>query len=112
MTLQSWTSRWWEAAVVVLAANSVLVGVLFSASDHVVEATTFGFVPAVLLVAGLALRNTWGDTAGWMLFLGSVLAGATVWIIYNVVLALVVIFGGVGSGKIGAEPAKASAATG
>ena len=112
MTMETWTSRWWEAAVVVLAAYSVLVGVLVFGSDHVVEAITFGFVPAVLLVAGLALRKMWDNTAVWMLLVGSVLAGATVWHIYNVVLALVVIFGGVGSGKIGAEPAKASAATG
>ena len=112
MSTQTLTSRWWEAAVVVLAAHSVLVGFWASVNDRhdVVAAIIFGFLPAVLLVAGLALRNTFETPAGWMLFVGSLLAAATFWHVYNVVLAFVVILGGAGSGKIWTEHAKASAA--
>lgn len=107
--METWTSRWWEATVVVLAANSVFFGViaveLFServGKDYTEWGIALGFVPAALLITGLALRNTWRAGATAMMIAGSLLAaGAFWWMIYPVVLAALVIIGGLSNAKIG-----------
>jgi hypothetical protein len=101
MTMQTWTSRWWEATIVILAANSVLFGLLFTASDHPRWAIAIGFIPAALLLVGLALRNKWRAAATAMLIIGSLLAAVAFWVIYTVVLAVVIIIGGLSTRKIG-----------
>lgn len=93
MSLQWWTSRWWEVAVVVLSLNSAVFGFLFAASDDPELAVILGFVPAALLAAGLALRNAWRAGATVMVIAGSLLAAGAFWVVYTVVLALAIIAG-------------------
>ena len=110
MTMETWTSRWWEATVVVLAVNSAVFGVLFTASDQLGWAFVLGYVPAALLVAGLALRNKWRTGATAMMIAGSLLAAGAFWAIYTVVLSLVIVVGGLRNNKIGPTQTEASTA--
>ena len=93
MNMQTWTSRWWEAPVVVLAANSVVLGVGAVGNGHPEWAIATGLAPAALLIAGLALRNTWRAGAT-VVVAASLAAAAWWWMMYPVVLAAVVIVGG------------------
>ena len=111
MNMQTWTSRWWEATVVVLAANSVVFGVVAVGNGHPEWAIATGFVPAALLIAGLALRNTWRTGATVIVVAASLAAAAWWWTMYPVVLAAVVIIGGLSNAKIGPRPAQTQAAT-
>ena len=111
MTTETWTSRWWEATVVVLAANSVVFGVIALGGGYVGIPIAFGFAPAALLIAGLALRNTWRAGATVMVVVGSIGAAGWWWMVYPVVLAAVVIIGGIATQKIGPRPSQNQAAT-
>ena len=119
MTMETWTSRWWEATVVVLAANSVVFGVIITtteplglaASNPLFWAIATGFVPAALLIAGLALRNTWRKGATVMVVAASIAAAVWWWMIYPIVLAVIVIIGGIGNHKIGPKHPQTQAAT-
>lgn len=62
-----------------------------------------GFVPGILLLGGLALRNSQRLGASDMLTVGSIGASLAFWVIYTVVLALIVVVGGFRSGKIGLQ---------
>ncbi len=103
MAMEDWTSRWWETSVVLLAVNSVVFGILAINSDHMTWAVATGFVPAVLLLIGLALRNSQRVAATTLLMVASIAAALWFWMIYPIILALVVIVGGFTSGKIGSE---------
>ncbi len=103
MTTEDWTSRWWETSVVLLAVNSIVFGILAINSDHMTWAVTTGFVPAVLLLLGLTLRNSQRVAATTLLTVASVAAALWFWMIYPIILALVVIVGGFTNGKIGPE---------
>lgn len=111
MTTQAWTSRWWEATVVILAANSVIFGVVAVGNGHPEWAIATNFAPAALLIAGLALRNPWRTGATVMVVAASLAAAAWFWMIYPVVLAAVVIIGGLSNAKIGPRPVHTQAAT-
>jgi hypothetical protein len=110
MTTETWTSRWWEATVVVLAANSVVFGVI-AVEGYVEIAIAVGFAPAALLIAGLALRNTWRAGATVMVVVGSIAAAGWWWMVYPIVLAAVVIIGGLATHKIGPRSPQHQAAT-
>lgn len=101
MNTQTWTSRWWEATVVLLAANSIFFGVIAANNDQPQWAILSGFVPAGLLLAGLALRNTWRTAATVIIVVASLAAAAWFWMIYPAVLAAFVIIGGIAKHKIG-----------
>ena len=101
MTMETWTSRWWEGTVVALAVNSVVFGVLFTMNDYPGWAFRVGFVPAALLITGLLLRRKWRIGATAMVIVGSLLAALAFWVIYTIVLALLIIVGGLAKGKIG-----------
>ena len=47
-----WSTRWWEIVVVVLAANSVVFGVLATGNGHPGWAIATNFAPAALLLIG------------------------------------------------------------
>jgi hypothetical protein len=111
MAIETWTSRWWEASVVLLTVNSVVFGFLFTNSDHLGWGIATGFAPAVLLLTGLVLRNGHRRGATVLLTVASVGAGFAWWAIYPVVLALAVVVGGFRSGRIGREPAEPMAVT-
>jgi hypothetical protein len=99
---KTWTSRWWEATVVGLAAY--LAAVIFFG-----DAGGWGLLlgsAAVLLIGGLALRGVWRIGGSAMVIAGSVLAAIPWWGIFNVILALVIIFGGFAFDKIGPDAAK------
>lgn len=95
------TGRWWEAIVVVLAANSVVYGVIEAGDGYPEWAIGTGFAPAALLLAGLALRGRRRSGATAMVIVASLAAAAPIWMIYPMVLAAVVIIGGLVSGEIG-----------
>jgi hypothetical protein len=59
------------------------------------------FVPAVLLLVGLAIRSSQRLTATILLTGASVAAAIWFWMIYPIVLALIVVVGGFRSRKIG-----------
>ena len=103
MAIENWTSRWWEPSVVLLAVNSVVFGFVFTYNDHLLWAIAAGFAAGALLLGGLALRNSQRLVATIMLILGSIGAASAFWVIYTIVLALVIVVGGFGSGKIGPE---------
>jgi hypothetical protein len=111
MTAETWTSRWWEATVIVLAANSVVFGVIALGGGYVEIPIAFGFAPAALLIAGLALRNTWRAGATVMVVAGSIAAAGWWWMVYPIVLAAVVIIGGTATHKIGPRSPQHQAAT-
>ena len=101
MAYENWTSRWWETSVVLLAVNSVVFGFLFANSENLGWGIAAGFVPGVLLLAGLGMRNSQRAGATIFLIVGSVAASIAWWVIYTVVLALVIVVGGFWRGKIG-----------
>jgi len=72
MATKDWTSRWWETSVVLLAVNSVVFGILAINSDNMTWAVATGFVPAVLLLLGLTLRNSQRVAATTLLAVASV----------------------------------------
>ena len=109
MTLQLWTDRWWEASAIVLALGCAVVGVIATRNGYPGWAIAIGFVPAVMLVAGLALRQRWRRGATVMVTVASLLAVTAWWFIYTVILAVVIIVGGLGSGKIGLRSPKPAA---
>ena len=57
MNALTWTGRWWEAIVVVLAANSVVYGVIEAGDGYPEWAIGTGFAPAALLLAGAQEMN-------------------------------------------------------
>ena len=108
MNLQTWTSRWWEATVVVLAAFISVIAIFF-ADTSPGWALLIGSAD-VLLIGGLALRSAWRVGATAMVIAGCLLAAVPFWGIFNVVLAVVIVVGGLETGKIGPDPAKATEA--
>lgn len=111
MDTRNWKSRWWETSVVLLAVNSVVFGFLAANSGYLGWAIAIGFVPVALLIAGLALRNSWRAGATVMVVVGSIVAATWWWMVYPVVLAGVVIIGGIGTHKIGPRSPQHQAAT-
>jgi hypothetical protein len=105
MAVENWSSRWWETSVVLLAVNSVVFGFLAINSDRPGWAIAM-FVPAVLLLVGLAIRSSHRVAATILLTGASVAAAIWFWMIYPVVLALVVVVGGFSSGKLGPKRTK------
>ncbi len=103
MARTNWTSRWWEISVVLLGVNSVVFGFTFVNAEELGWAIAVGFVPAILLLAGLGMRNSQRLVATVMLIVGSVGAAFSWWMIYTVVFALVVVVGGFSSGQIGPQ---------
>ena len=57
MTCERWMSRWWKVSVVALAIPSLLMGVLAGSNGYTWWAIEIGFVPAALLLIGVAIRN-------------------------------------------------------
>jgi len=107
----SWTNRWWEVSVLVLAINSVVFGFLFGNSDNFTWAIAVGFVPGFLLLFGLSVRNSRRFLATISITVASLAASFAFWMIYPPVLALVVIIGGFSTGKIGPMRAEISPVT-
>jgi hypothetical protein len=102
MNVQTWTNRWWEATVVFYGITQAVMGIVILAfGGHLGWAIGLGFGPAVLLIGGLALRASRRGVATSMIIAGSVLPALAFWMIYSVVLAVIVVFGGLWSGKIG-----------
>ena len=97
---QRWIERrWWEAITVVLAINSVVFGFLFGSRFG--WAIAAGFAPGLLLLIGLRLRRANRGLATVLIVVSSLAAAAAFWMIYPVVLALVIVIGGLSTGKIG-----------
>lgn len=99
-------NRWWEVIVVLLAVNSILFGVLFTSSGNADWGLATGFAPAILLLSGLGLNASRRLLSGILIVVGSVAASAPFWTIYPVVLAIGVIGGGFGMGRIGPQRSK------
>jgi len=93
--------RWWEATVFVMAANSIVLGVVATGNDHPKWAIATGFAPALLLVSGLALRGRLRSAATAMVVVASLAAAAWFWLVYPIVLAAIIIIGGLVNGEIG-----------
>jgi uncharacterized membrane protein YfcA len=87
--------------VVLLALNSIVFGFLFANSENLGWGIAVGFVPSILLLAGLGMRNSQRMGATIFLTVGSVAASVAWWVIYTIILALVIVVGGFWSGKIG-----------
>jgi hypothetical protein len=104
------TNPWWEVAVVALAANSVVFGVLATGNGHPGWAIATGFAPAALLLTGLALRGRWRSGATAMVIVASLAAAAWFWMVYPAVLAAIVIGGGLANGEIGPRRSEVSRA--
>jgi hypothetical protein len=109
MDTKNWTSRWWEASVVVLGVNSLAFGIGATAGGYLDAALIIGWAPGVLLLTGFGLRNRQRLLATIMITLGAVAASFAYWVIYPIVLALIVVVGGFVSRKIG--PTRAHTAT-
>lgn len=114
MNIQTWTNRWWEATVLVFASIQAIMGVgvlAFGDGSHIRFGIGWGLLPAALLLGGLAVRRRRRGLATSMIIVGSLAAAFAFWLIYPIILAVVVIAGGLGSGKIGRvstpEPASA-----
>ncbi len=108
------STLWWEATVVVFASIQAIMGVAvlaFGDGSHIRFGIGWGLLPAALLLGGLAARRRRRGLATSMIIVGSLAAAFAFWLIYPVVLAAVVIVGGLWSGKIGRtrvpEPASA-----
>ena len=110
MALRNWAGRWWETTVVLLAVNSVVFGFLFVNSGHPGWGVASGFVPGILLFAALGLRSRQRAVATVLIVLGSVAAATAWWAIYTIVLTLVIIVGGISSGRIGPRPSESDLA--
>ena len=93
-----------------MEVNSLVFGVLGASSDHLGWAVAIGFVPGVLLIAGLAMRSSQRIGATIFLTVGSVLAAMAWWVIYTVVLAVVIVVGGFWASKIGPKTSSPKAA--
>jgi len=111
MNVQTWTNRWWEATVILYGVTQAVMGVVIVGNDHPDWAIALGFLPAVLLLGGLALRASRRAVASTMIIVGSLIPAIAFWMIYPFVLGAIVIIGGLSSGKIGRirapEPASA-----
>ena len=105
MAVENWSSRWWEISVVLLGVNSVVFGFLAINSDRPGWAIAM-FIPAFLLLVGLAIRSRQRLAATVLLTGASVAAAIWFWMIYPIVLAVVVVVGGFSSGKIGPKRTK------
>ena len=101
MDTRNWKNRWWEASVVLLGVNSLVFGIMATASGYPDVAWMVGWVPGVLLLTGFGLRNRQRLVATIMITLGAVLAAVAFWVIYTVVFALIVVVGGFLTRKIG-----------
>ncbi len=99
--------RWWVAAAAALAVSSVLLGVIALGNGHTEWAIATGFAPAVLLLAGTLLVDRWRSGATAMIVVASLGASIWWWMVYPVALAVVVIVGGVRTGKLGLGSYKA-----
>ena len=106
MAFKNWSGRWWETSVVLLGVNGVVFGFLGANSGNLDWGITVGFVPGVLLLSGLGMRNSQRIGATIFLTVGSIAAATAWWVIYTVVLALVIVVGGFRSGKIGPKRTK------
>lgn len=106
MALRNWASRWWETTVVLLAVNSVVFGFMFINNGYLGWGVASGFVPGILLFAGLGLRRSQPAGATVLIIIGSVTAATAWWAIYTIVLALVIVVGGFRSGRIGPRRSK------
>ncbi len=111
MNTQTWTNRWWEVTVILYVIVQVGFGEVIVGNNHHGWAIVIGFVPAALLLGGLALRQRQRGVATALIVVGSLLPGIAFWMIYPFIVAAIVIGGGLGSGKIGksttSEPASA-----
>jgi hypothetical protein len=105
MDTRYWTSRWWEASVVLLGVNSIAFGIVATANGYLDVAFMVGWVPGVLLLTGFGLRNRQRLVATIMITLGAIGAAIAFWVIYTVVFALIVVVGGFWSGKLGPKRA-------
>lgn len=105
MNVQTWTSRWWEAAVLIYAITQTLFGISIANNVYLDYAIAAGYVPAALLLGGLMLRSRLRGLATAMIVVGSLLPAISYWILYLFVAAAVVIGGGLRSGKIGRSKA-------
>ena len=103
-SMQTWTSRWWEAMVGILAIHSAVLSVTLASNGYPRWGIAVGLVPAALLSAGLVLRKIWPGGATVLVIAGSVFAAAAWWLLVTVVLAVVVIVGRLSTKKIGPAP--------
>ena len=104
MDQQAQGARWWEAVTVLLAINSLVFGFLFG--SRILWAVSIGWLPGVLLLVGLRIRNDHRSTATALITVSSIAAAVAFWMIYPVVLALVVVIGGFSTGMIGPRQAQ------
>jgi hypothetical protein len=96
-----WNRRWWDAAVIALAVNSAIFGVLFTSNDHLRWGISAGFVPVGLLGIGLLTLTKWHSVATVMIIAGCALASIAWWVMYTVALALIIVIGGFQSSRLG-----------
>lgn len=89
---------WWEIITLTLVANSVVFGFL-ALETWPAFALVAGFLPGVLLGIAVAVRSRSPVLSGLLATIGAVLASFSWWTIYPVVLAGVVVLGGIASGK-------------
>jgi len=101
-------NRWWEVATLLLAVNSLGFGVLFGSGNQFGWAIVVGFLPGVLLLVGLKIRKDNRGLATALITVSAIAASGAFWMIYPPVLGLVVIIGGLTTGKIG--PVRSEAA--
>ena len=104
MDQQAQGARWWEAVTVLLAINSLVFGFLFG--SQILWAGAIGWLPGVLLLVGLRIRNDHRSTATALITVSSIAAAVAFWRIDPVVLALVVVIGGFSTGMIGPRQAQ------
>jgi hypothetical protein len=98
------SGRWWEAATMILAINSVVFGFLLG--SEFLWAVLVGWVPGTLLLVGLRIRGDHRGVATALITVSSIAAAGAFWMIYPVVLALVVIVGGFWTGMLGPRQAE------
>ena len=84
--------------------NSLVFGFLFG--SHIFWAIFIGWLPGVLLLVGLRIRNDHRGAATVLITVSSIAAAVAFWMIYPVVLALVVIVGGFSTGMLGPRQAE------
>ena len=98
------SGRWWEVVTTILAINSVVFGFMFG--SYIFWAIFIGWLPGVLLLVGLRIRNDHRGAATVLITVSSIAAAVAFWMIYPVVLALVVIVGGFSTGMLGPRQAE------
>jgi len=85
--------------------------VVIVGNNHPGWVIVIGFVPAAMILGGLALRQRQRGVATALIVAGSLIPGIAFWMIYPFVVAAIVIGGWLGTGKIGksttSEPASA-----